>query len=101
MIVNVLYRQPNGQIEPFETFLNNTFSQIKVSNKNFHIADNFNLNLFDTNDANKNVQNFLNLVYQNGISIVNKSTRITRKTATAIDEILTNYFTETVLNCHF
>ena len=33
--IAVLYRPPNGQIEPFETFLNNTFSQIKVSRKLF------------------------------------------------------------------
>ena len=32
-IVNVLYKPKNCQIEPFETFLNNTFSQIKVSKK--------------------------------------------------------------------
>ena len=46
-IVNVLHRPPNGQIEPFETFLNNTFSHIKVSKKAFHIAGDFNLNLLD------------------------------------------------------
>ena len=34
-IANVLYRPPNGQIEPFETFSNNTFSQIKVSKNLF------------------------------------------------------------------
>ena len=51
-IVNVLYRPPNGQIEHLETFLNNTFSQIKVSKKTFHIAGDFNLNLLD-HDTNK------------------------------------------------
>lgn len=34
-IANVLCRPLNGQIEPFETFLNKTFSQIKVSKKLF------------------------------------------------------------------
>ena len=95
-IINVLYRPPNGQIEPFETFLNNTFSQGKVSAKAFHIADNFNLNLLD-HVANRSVQNFLSLVYQNGmIPTINKPTRVSRKTATAIDHILTSCFTETV-----
>ena len=61
-IVNFVYRQRNGQIKSFETFL--TISQIKVSNKAFYIAGNFNLNLLD-HDTNKKVQNFLNLVYQN------------------------------------
>ena len=94
-IVNVLYRPLNGQIEPFETFLNNIFPQIKVSNKVFHIAGNFSINLLD-HDTNKKVQNFLNLVYQNGmIPTTNKLTSVTRKTATAIDHILTNCFTAT------
>ena len=43
--------------------LNNTLSQIKVCNKAFYIAGNFNLNLLD-HDTNKKVQNFLDLFYQ-------------------------------------
>ena len=36
---------------------------------------------------------FLNLLYENGmIPIINKPTRVTRKTATAIGHILTNQF---------
>ena len=65
-IVNVSYRPPNGQIDSFETFLNNTFSQIKVSTKAFHNAGDFNLNLLN-HDTNKKMQNFLNLVYQSGM----------------------------------
>ena len=43
------------------------------------------------------MQNILSLVYQNGmIPTINKSTRVTRKTATTIDHILTNCFTETI-----
>ena len=30
---SVLFRQPEGDIEPFEKFLMETFSQIKYSNK--------------------------------------------------------------------
>ena len=60
-LVNALDRPPNGQIQPFEAFLNNIFSKIKTSNKLFHIAGDFNLNLLDY-DANTKVQSFLNLV---------------------------------------
>ena len=95
-IFNVLYRPSKGQIEPFETFLNNAFSQVKVSKKAFHIVSDFNLNILD-HDTNKKVQNFLNLVYQNGmIQTIKKPTRVTRKAATAIDPILTNCFTKKV-----
>ena len=62
----MLYRPPNGQVEPFETFLNKASSQKKVSKEAFHIASDFNSNLLDY-DTNKKLQNFLNLIYQNGI----------------------------------
>ena len=37
----------------------------------------------------------MNLIYQNGmIPTINKPTRVTKKTATAIDRIITNSFVE-------
>ena len=53
-LINALYRPPNGQIEPFEKFLNNTFSKMKKSNNLFHIAGDFNPNLLDY-DTNRKV----------------------------------------------
>ena len=74
--INVLYRPPNSQIEPFETFLD------------------FNLNLLD-HESNKKVHNFFNIIYRNGmIPTINQPTRVTRATATAIDHILTNSFVD-------
>ena len=68
----------------------------KVSSKAFHIGGGFNLNLLD-HGANKKVQKTLNLAHQNGmIPIINKPTRVTRKTTTAIRHIVTNCFTKTV-----
>ena len=59
-LVNVLYRPPNGQFETFESFLTNVLVKTKNSNKNIHIAGDFNLNLRD-HDNNKKVQTYLNL----------------------------------------
>ena len=60
--------------------------------KPFHIAGDFNLNILDHDKCSK-VHNFLNLLYENGIiPAINKPTRVTRKTAIAIDHILTNHF---------
>ena len=57
-----------------------------------HIARDFNLNLLDY-EKRKKVQKFLNLIYENSmIPLINKPTRITRQSATAIDDILTNCF---------
>ena len=81
-----------GKIKPFGNLLKILFNKNKNSNKNDHIAGDFNLNLSD-HDKNKKVRDFLNLIYM--IPTISKPTRITKKTATAaIDHILTNSFVE-------
>ena len=91
-LVNVLYRPPSGKIEPFENVLSKLLSSVQNSNQNLHIAGDFNLNLLD-HDSNKKVHDFLNIIYRNSmIPTINKPTRVTRTTATAIDHILTNCF---------
>ena len=58
-LFNVLYRLPNGQIEPFEKFLKLVFSKTKNTNKAVHIAGDFNFNLLDHDKCNKKSR-FLN-----------------------------------------
>ena len=58
--------------------------------KPFHVAGDFNLYILDHDKCSK-VDNFLNLLYENDmITTINNTTTATRKTATAIDQILTN-----------
>ena len=96
-LINILYRSPNGQIELFEKFLRYVFNIITDSNKMHHIATDFNLNLLDYENSRK-VKDFLNLKYQSSIiPAINKPTQVTRKTATAIDHILTNSFIDTTI----
>ena len=83
----LLYKPPNSLIDPFESFFKKAFSKTKNANEMYHVADDFNLNLLDCENCKK-VQDFLKLVYQNGmISTTNKPTRVARKTATEIDHI--------------
>ena len=90
--VNVLYRSPYGKIELFKTFLVKLLSSVQNANKNLHIAGDLNLNLPD-HESNKKVPDFFNIIYRNGMTpTINKPTRVTRTTATAIDYILTNSF---------
>ena len=57
----------------------------------------FNINVLDFNES-KTVQNFVNLMFRHGfIPTINKPTRVTRNTATAIDLIITN----SVINAKF
>ena len=95
-LVNILYPPPNREIEPIEIFLDNVFPKTKNSNKAMHIAGDVSLNLLDHN-TNRKVHNFLSLIYRHGmIPLINKPTRVTRKTGTATDHILTNSFNDTV-----
>ena len=50
----------------------------------------FNINLLDFENSKK-VQNFVNLMFHCGmVPVINKPTRVTRYTATAIDHMFTN-----------
>ena len=55
------------------------------------LAGDFNINVLDF-EQNKTVQNFVNLMFQFGlVPTINKPTRLTNKTISAIDHIITNY----------
>ena len=55
----------------------------------------FNINILDFQNS-KNVQCFVNLMFRCGmVSVINKPTRVTRYTATAIDLMFTNYIINT------
>ena len=65
--------------------------------KNIYIVRDFNPNLLDF-DINKKVQTCLNLIHQNSfVPTINTTRRITRKTSTIIDNILTNFLQILVL----
>ena len=86
-LINSLYRPPKRVIESLETFLKKFSKNQKNNLKPFHIAGDFSLNILD-HDKSSKVHNFLNLLYVNGmIPTISKSTRVTRKTSTAIDHL--------------
>ena len=70
----------------FETIL----SDSTLVNKTFILARDFNVNLLDF-ETSKKVQSFVNLVFAfSMMPTINKPTRVTKHTATAIDTIITN-----------
>ena len=70
----------NKNVESFKEF----YSKIKFK---------FSINFLDF-ETNKNVQDFLNLMFRyNMISLTNKPTRVTKHSANAIDHIITNSVT--------
>ena len=68
------------------------------SNKLFYASRDFNLNVLDYN-KNEKVTQFLNLIFEYGfVPVINKPTRVTKNTATAIDHIITNSLLHRTIN---
>ena len=77
------------QEQDFQICISVPLKKTKNNLEPFHIAGDFNLNI-PYHDKCSKVDSFLNLLYENDmIPIINKPTRVTRKTATAIDHIPT------------
>ena len=89
IILNTIYRPPNGDIETCENYFKNLFAKNDTVNKHIVLAGDFNLNVLDF-ENNKKVENFMNLMLRYVmILIINKPTRVTANTVTAIDHIIT------------
>ena len=90
LILNLSYRPPQGDTTLFEKHLQDLLWRHDVCKKEVLITGDFNINLLDF-ENNKKVQSFVNLMLRCGmVPIINKPTRVTRYTATAIDHMFTN-----------
>ena len=90
VILNTIYRPPNGDMKQCETHFKDVFSKNGKNLKNIVLAGDFNINFLDF-ETNKNVQDFLNLMFcYNMIPLTNKATRATRHSVNAIEHIITN-----------
>ena len=77
-------------------YFKSSLSKREISRKDTILAGDFNTNLIDF-DAKEKLQVFVNLMFCFGIIPVNKLTRITEQTASAIDHFITNSITQTGL----
>ena len=90
IILNAIYRPPKCDMKQCETYFKDVFSK---NDKNIVLAGDFNINFLDF-ETNKNVQDFLNLMFgYNMIPLTNKPTRVTRLSTNTIDHIITNSVT--------
>ena len=90
IISSTIYRPPSGRMAEFKKIFKNV--TLKTRGRIVYFVGDLNLNVLDYS-SNKVVQNFINLTFQNGLfPLINKPTRITRKSSTAIDNIITNNY---------
>ena len=95
LILNLSYRPPQGDTPLFEKHLQDPLWRHDVCKKEVLITGDFNINLLDF-ENNKKVQSFINLMFRYGIvPVINKLTRVTKYTATAIDHMFTNFIINT------
>ena len=87
IILNLTYRPPNGDIKKFEKQLNKILSTIDILKKEVVMAGDFNMDMLDFKQ-DKKVQNFLNVMFRHSlIPVINNLTRVTKNTATDVDQI--------------
>ena len=90
ILFSVMYKPPNGDMTVFETFCEKLLSVNNETSKNIIFAGDLNINALDY-VSNKKFQHFLSSMFEyNMVPTINRPTRVTRNTATAIDHIITN-----------
>ena len=85
---------PRGNQSKFLEEIEQVVHNSKHSTKSFLLEGDLNLNSLDYTSSTP-IKNFFNLAFENGIfPVINRPTRVTWASATAIDHILTNTIME-------
>ena len=92
IVLSGIYRPPRGNINSFKDHLKTIMSKNSLTNKHVFITGDFNIISLDYS-SNEHVKDFFHASFQNYfVPLINRPTRVTRKSATCIDHILTNSF---------
>ena len=90
ILVTCCYRPPSGDVKKFNIHLESVFKKANKDNRIYFILGDFNLNCLEY-QTKRQINIFYNRIFEHGcIPLITKPTRITSKTATLIDNILTN-----------
>ena len=94
LIVGVIYRPSNTDVGRFNEQLNLMMHTIKQERKIAYIMGDFNINVLN-HKSHQHTDEFFNNIYSNGFTpLITSPTRITGKSKTLIDNILTNNIEE-------
>ena len=90
LIVGVVYRPPNTDITEFNEKISDLLAKLKAERKYVHIMGDVNINLINM-DKHLATQDFVDTLLACGmIPTISKPTRVTKNSATLIDNIFTN-----------
>ena len=89
IIIGSIYRHHHHSIHEFNNHLEDGIKKISSENKLIYLAGDFNIDILKNNE--KYIDNFLDLIYSYSLyPLILRPTRITDKSETLIDNILTN-----------
>ena len=92
IVVSVIYRPPDRNLDLFLQQFNELMSKISQENKMCYIMGDFNLDLMNHQSSSQTGE-FLDSIYSNMFHpLISRPTRITSYTATLIDNIFTDNF---------
>ena len=90
VVVGVIYRMPDKDVNIFNERLNHLFDLIKREKKICYLLGDFNINLLHY-ETHVPSGDFVDICFSNGfVPLINKPTRITKHSATLIDNFITN-----------
>ena len=90
IIIRIIYRHPNADEFEFLSNLENCLTKLSSDKKDFFILGDININIFPTGRTSL-ATDYVNLVHSfGGIFLVTEPTRVTDKTSSLIDHIITN-----------
>ena len=96
VIVGNIYRAHRTDIDLFNTDLSNCLDRIASENKNCYISGDFNLDILRYNTDSK-INEFVNNFYSHNMyPLIDRPTRITSHSATILDNIFTNVFSNQI-----
>ena len=91
IVIGVIYRPPNTDINCFNESLNVILDKLKNENKLCFLMGDYNINLLNSDKRNP-TSDFVELMHSYSfLSLINRPTRITATSATLIDNIFVNY----------
>ena len=95
IVINNCYRPPGGRVNPLKKHITCVFEKLSRENKKVFMVGDFNMNSLDYS-ANAKVKHFIDLMFSNGLlSVINRPTRTTKRSASCIDHIYINSFINT------
>ena len=91
IVVILIYRPPSTLVSKFNTVLSSMINDIQKENKYVFFMGDFNTNVSKQVKGSKDMEKFTNLFSSNSfLPLIDKPTRITRQSASLIDNIYTN-----------